>query len=117
MLEDEWVSALDSQLSTVAQRRVDQVLSWLEINTSRFNTDRTTFQDVHRNFGTLAISLKASVQLCKSQCATCQLMCIKFWHHEGPHDCRTDHTCPKLCGYPEEHTLKAMQTSLVVYRA
>ena len=101
--DSEWVDNLDGYLQHCVQSRIEYVQHWLNINTSRFQTDITTFQGLRREFEALVVTLKASVQLCKLQCGRCQLFCLKGRHHEGVHDCGTSHVCTRRCEFLDEH--------------
>ncbi|EKM59291.1 uncharacterized protein PHACADRAFT_113812 [Phanerochaete carnosa HHB-10118-sp] len=99
----DWIDGLDQYLEDCVKARIEDVQYWLDVNTSRFNSDTTTFQALRRQFEALAVALRASVQLCKLQCAECQLYCVKSRHHAGGHDCDTSHHCMHACAFPDEH--------------
>ncbi|PSR93746.1 hypothetical protein PHLCEN_2v4641 [Hermanssonia centrifuga] len=99
----QWVKGLEGHLNELAQYRVGHVQKWLDINRSRFQANITEFEVVLRSFETLSVNLKSGLQLCKMQCAECQLFCLHSRHHDGPHNCRTSHMCPHNCHYTDEH--------------
>lgn len=99
----DWIDGLDQYLEGCVKARIEDVQYWLDVNTNRFNSDTTTFQALRRQFEALAVALRASVQLCKLQCAECQLYCVKSRHHTGGHDCDTSHHCMHACAFPDEH--------------
>lgn len=101
--DESWTDELGEYLAGLATARIDYVRKWLSINTERFNGDATTFQGLHREFETLAIALRSSVQLCKMQCAECQLLCLKARHHSGVHGCDTNHHCIHVCAFDDGH--------------
>ncbi|EKM59289.1 uncharacterized protein PHACADRAFT_87023 [Phanerochaete carnosa HHB-10118-sp] len=98
-----WTDGLDQYLEGCVKTRIEDVQYWLDVNTTRFSSDATTFQALRRQFETLAVALRAGVQLCKLQCAECQLYCIKSRHHASGHDCGTSHRCMHICAFPDEH--------------
>lgn len=104
-----WTNELDEYLAGLAANRVDYVRQWLEINSARFSSDTTTFEGLRREFESLAVALRSTVQLCKLQCAECQLLCLKTRHHQEPHGCDTDHRCMHSCAFTEEH--QGMETT------
>ena len=99
----EWIESLEDHLNHLATLRIDHVREWLGSNTTRFNQDLPQLQEVYRAFDAMVVALKSNIKLCGLQCANCQLACISSYHHEGPHDCRTSHTCPHQCNYAEAH--------------
>ena len=102
--DQEWADALDLYLQNCVASRLDHVQHWLDVNTARFSTDPTTFQVRRREYEALAVTMKAGVQLCKLECAECNLLCLKSRHHEGLHDCSTSHCCTHQCVFAEEHS-------------
>lgn len=98
-----WADELDQYLEDQIGRRIEHVRVWIDVNTSRFKADTTNFSDLHREFQNMAGGMKSNVRLCKIQCGSCQLLCLHPRHHEGPHDCQTNHQCPQVCSFVDEH--------------
>jgi hypothetical protein len=52
----------------------------------RFQGGHAAIEDLRRRFSTvLVIEMKANVQLCRAQCASCHLLCIRSRLHDGDH--------------------------------
>ena len=98
-----WVRSLSDHLEHLATLRINHVRQWLDSNTARFSQDLPPLQEVYRVFDTMSVTLRSNIKLCGLQCADCQLACIASYHHEGPHDCLTSHTCPHRCDYVQAH--------------
>jgi hypothetical protein len=103
--EEDWISGLTSYLNYVVELRIDYVRKWVDSNLSRFKTDHANIETLRRAFDSEIVDLKANVQLCRMQCGSCYLFCIRPRGHEDDesHDCKTDHTCHKLCEFVDEH--------------
>ncbi|RPD81278.1 hypothetical protein L226DRAFT_549908 [Lentinus tigrinus ALCF2SS1-7] len=99
--EAEWVERLQASLDEKVDMRIEHVRSWLVANTAKFPATHADIQGLHRTFDGLAIDLKAGVQLCGMKCKLCNLNCILGRHHDGEHDCHTDHLCPRHCQFTE----------------
>jgi hypothetical protein len=56
-------------------------------------------EELRRAFDRAVIDLRASVQLCKSECADCNLHCVQSRFHEGDHNCLTSHDCIHDCTF------------------
>lgn len=97
------MEALGEYLSQAADLRLAHVEAWINANMTRFMADTMVFDTIRRSFETLALSLRAGIQLCSMQCADCQLLCLLGRHHNGPHSCRTNHQCAHNCQFVEEH--------------
>lgn len=95
--ETGWLEEMQTHLNDMVDVRTEHVRAWLNTNTSKFPATHADIQGLHRTFDSLAIDLKAGVQLCKTQCTQCKLSCILGRHHDGAHECRTDHRCPRAC--------------------
>ncbi|KAI0062821.1 hypothetical protein BV25DRAFT_1885018 [Artomyces pyxidatus] len=52
-----------------------------------------------RKFDAAIVDLKSNVQLCKSQCTSCHLLCVQSRQHDGEHHCQTDHKCTHACSF------------------
>jgi hypothetical protein len=105
MPDDEWIAQLSIFLDDVADMRINHVREWITSNLSRFKTSHANVDNLRRTFDDASVDLKANVQLCKMQCASCNLFCLRNRGHEAeePHDCQTDHHCGHLCDLGEEH--------------
>ncbi|KIP12766.1 hypothetical protein PHLGIDRAFT_113364 [Phlebiopsis gigantea 11061_1 CR5-6] len=64
--DSEWIDELDDYLLHCIQSRIEYVQHWLDINTSRFQTDITTFQGLRREFEASVVMLKASADTMKA---------------------------------------------------
>ncbi|KAJ3555967.1 hypothetical protein NM688_g2284 [Phlebia brevispora] len=101
--EATWTEELGLHLAELARLRVEHVQRWLSANMARFQSDSTVFDTIGRAFETMAVTLRVNIQLCNLQCAECQLLCLLGRHHEGPHNCRTNHSCIHDCQFAAEH--------------
>ncbi|KAA1477855.1 hypothetical protein DENSPDRAFT_933970 [Dentipellis sp. KUC8613] len=97
--DGEWLHELILHLDSLVDLRIDRVREWISVNVARFQTGHASIEDLRRTFNNACVELKASVKLCKAQCATCQLFCVQGRLHEGPHDCKTTHKCIHDCGF------------------
>lgn len=97
-----WISKLEAHLDALVLTRLGLVGKWIETNVSRFPADNADIRGVYRAFGESKEELKMSVQLCKSECHACQLLCVRGRHHEGNHDCKTSHKCVRSCEYSSD---------------
>ena len=102
--EEEWINDLSEYLNSLVEHRIVHVQNWLQMNTSRFKTNETTFQGLQRDFESLTVILRSNVQLCSLQCANCNLSCLNARHHEGVHDCHTLHMCTCCCSFTSDHS-------------
>ena len=102
MPDSEWVAELVTYLNGLADLRVDHVRSWLDCNLGRFEGGHAAIGDLHRRFDNMAIELRTNVQLCGTQCSSCNLLCIRSRFHEGEHSCTTNHKCAHHCGFCED---------------
>ncbi len=94
--EEEFLSALDHHILSIANARIEQVRTWLEKNTAGFAQDADV-QTLFRVFSDLAKELKSHVALCGVACRSCSLSCLKGRQHDDAHDCYTTHKCPHAC--------------------
>ena len=99
MPDSEWLEKLASHLSRLVNLRVNHVKLWLDSNLERFEGGHAAIEDLRRIFDRLVIEMTANVQLCRVQCASCHLLCIRSRLHEGDHDCQTNHTCLHICEF------------------
>jgi len=95
-----WHSDLAQYLTHLVDLRVAHVESWLESNVQRFKGGHASIEELRRTFGNAVIDLWASVELCRSQCDSCNLVCVRSsrLHREG-HDCMTNHKCIHDCTF------------------
>ena len=100
--DSEWVGKLASHLSRLVDLRVNHVKLWLDSNLERFEGGHAAIEDLRRIFDRLVIEMTANVQLCRTQCASCHLLCICSRLHEGDHDCQTNHKCLHICEFCED---------------
>jgi hypothetical protein len=103
--DDKWLHGLQEHLDNLVQLRVLHVQEWLTINTTRFSStsSMSNFEELRRRFDAMIVEIKACVQSCGLQCASCGLLCLSIRHHKGPHDCGTAHSCIHHCSFSDEH--------------
>ncbi|KIJ64840.1 hypothetical protein HYDPIDRAFT_40028 [Hydnomerulius pinastri MD-312] len=104
MPDPEWVEGLSQHLETIVNMRIDHVREWLTTNMSRFQAGHASIEDLGRTFESATVDLKSNVTLCKLQCASCQLLCVKSRFHQGQHECQTDHFCIHECDFCLENS-------------
>ena len=99
--DSRWTSNLAQYLTHLVDLRVAHVKRWLESNVRRFQAGNTItiIEELRRTFDSDVIDLRASVELCNSQCGICNLFCIQSRQHEGSHDCLTIHKCIHDCTF------------------
>ena len=102
MPDSEWVGELATHLCRLVDLRVNHVKRWLDSNLERFEGGHAAIEDLRRSFDRMVIEMMANVQLCRAQCASCHLFCIRGRLHEGPHDCQTTHKCVHLCEFCDD---------------
>ena len=101
-----WHSDLAEYLTHLVDLRVVHVESWLESNVRRFEGGHASIEELRRTFGNAAIDLRASVELCRSQCGSCNLVCVRSSRlHRDGHDCLTTHKCIHNCTFCEREAL------------
>ena len=103
--DSEWFSTLELHMTQLVDLRVAHVKEWLNLNTQRFQADNTSMEELRRAFDIAVIDLRASVQLCKSECDYCNLLCIQSRFHQGNHDCLTSHDCIHDCTFCDKQLL------------
>ncbi|KAN0128699.1 hypothetical protein V8E53_013518 [Lactarius tabidus] len=102
------LSILRDSWDQVGSRRVAHVDKWLKLNIQCFQAEHASIEDLCcRTFNSAVIDLPAGVQLCRSQCATCNLFCIQSRFHEGDHNCLTSHECIHDCTFCIQDLLAA----------
>lgn len=99
----EWTRDLESYLGHLVEMRILHVREWVSSNLARFKTSHENIEALRRSLESTIVDLKESVQICKMQCGSCHLLCIRSRHHEGSHDCQTTHSCVHGCDYSSEH--------------
>ncbi|KAI9452888.1 hypothetical protein BJY52DRAFT_1124024 [Lactarius psammicola] len=102
--DSEWVGELASHLSGLVDLRVNHVRLWLDSNLGRFQGGHAAIEDLRRRFDSLVIEMKANIQLCRAQCASCHLLCIRSRLHDGDHGCQTSHNCAHSCEFCKDST-------------
>ncbi|KAI9450262.1 hypothetical protein BJY52DRAFT_1175724 [Lactarius psammicola] len=101
-----WHSDLAQYLTHLVDLRVTHVESWLASNIKRFQGSYASIEELRRTFDNAVIDLRASVELCRSQCDSCNLVCVRSSRlHRGGHDCLTNHECIHDCTFCERDTL------------
>ncbi|KAI9443823.1 hypothetical protein H4582DRAFT_1807697 [Lactarius indigo] len=104
MPDSKWIEELASYLNGLINLRVNHVRRWLDSNLERFQGGHAAIEDLRRRFDNLTIEMKTNVRLCRVQCASCHLLCVRSWLHEGEHSCRTTHKCVHNCEFCEDST-------------
>ena len=97
--DSEWRERFVSLLHRLIDLRVKHVGLWLDSNLERFQAGHAAINDLSRRFDNMVIEMKANVQLCGVQCASCHLLCIRVRLHEGDHNCKTTHKCVLACAF------------------
>ena len=97
--DTQWAEELAQYLEDLVEIRIDHVRAWVKSNLTRFQAGHASVMELQRTLESAVIDLKSSVQLCRMQCASCQLFCIQSRFHEDAHDCKTMHTCTQSCEY------------------
>ncbi|KAH8114613.1 hypothetical protein DFH11DRAFT_1764484 [Phellopilus nigrolimitatus] len=101
--DPEWTTQLSSFLENLIEQRVAHVYAWIDSNLSQFNGSNAAIEDLHRAVDSKVVEVRRTVQLCKTQCEQCHLLCINSRFHEGDHNCSTNHMCPHPCQFVDEH--------------
>lgn len=97
--DTEWIERFVSLLHGLIDLRVRHVRLWLDSNLERFQAGHATIEDLLRRFDNMVIEMRANVQLCGVQCASCHLLCVRGRLHEGDHSCKTTHKCVHDCTF------------------
>jgi hypothetical protein len=97
--DTEWASNLSVYLDHLVEIRVEHVREWIALNLSRFQAGHANIEDLRRKLESAIVDMKAGVQLCKTKCASCHLLCIQNRFHEDAHDCQTSHDCIHACNF------------------
>ena len=105
--DSEWTSDLVQYLTRLVDLRTAHVDKWLKFNVKRFQAGNASIEELRRTFDSAVIDLRAGVQLCRSQCSTCNLFCIQSRLHEGSHNCLTSHECIHDCTFCQRDFMTA----------
>ncbi|KAF8726080.1 hypothetical protein AX14_008092 [Amanita brunnescens Koide BX004] len=100
--DTQWAQELTQHLEELVEMRIDHVRAWVESNLVRFQAGHASVMELQQTLESAVIDLKSSVQLCRMQCQSCQLFCIRNRFHEDAHECKTTHTCTQSCEYCAE---------------
>ncbi|KAJ7781844.1 hypothetical protein DFH07DRAFT_389440 [Mycena maculata] len=105
ILEMEWIAGLAQFLQDRAEMRIEYISRWIDSNLARFKSNHANIDLLRRDFDRGKVDLRGNVEICRMQCASCNLLCLLGRRHEGdiPHDCRTSHICLHSCDFGEEH--------------
>jgi hypothetical protein len=95
----EWITDLAQYLAHLVDLRAARVEKWLNSNTQRFQAWNASIDELRITFDSSVADLRASIQLCKTQCAICKLFCVRSRLHKGSHDCLTNHECIHDCTF------------------
>ncbi|KAI9455142.1 hypothetical protein BJY52DRAFT_1122187 [Lactarius psammicola] len=97
-----WHSDLARYLTHLVNLRVAHVENWLESNIQRFESGHASIEELRRTFRDAVIDLRVSVELCRSRCDSCNLVCVRSSRlHGDGHDCLTSHKCIHDCTFCE----------------
>lgn len=105
--DSEWTLDLAQYLTQLVDQRAAHVDRWLKSNVQRFQAGNSSIEELRRTFDSAVIDLRASVQLCRSKCGSCNLFCIQSRLHEGNHNCLTDHECIHDCTFCQRDFMTA----------
>ena len=100
--DSKWTSDLAQYLIHLVDLRVAHVDKWLKLNVQQLQAGDGSIEELRRTFDSAVIDLRAGVQLCRSQCNTCNLFCIHGRLHVGSHDCLTNHECIHDCTFCQQ---------------
>jgi hypothetical protein len=100
--DSDYLHDLSTHLNKAAEARISHVRQWLKANTVRFG-DKAEVSALLREFDSMAKEIRSSVALCGSKCSYCGLLCLEHKQHDETHDCQTDHKCPEVCGFSDQH--------------
>ncbi|KAK7025067.1 VWFA domain-containing protein [Favolaschia claudopus] len=106
MSEEEWIAQLSQFLLDRAETRIQYVFRWIGSNLLRFTSNNAAMDLLRRDFDSGAVDLRSNVEICRMQCASCNLQCLLGRRHgvDVPHNCQTSHKCPHLCDFDNDHT-------------
>ncbi|KAJ6514906.1 hypothetical protein C8R47DRAFT_1172974 [Mycena vitilis] len=106
MSEDQWIGGLSHFLLDRAEMRIEHVFHWIGSNLARFKSNNANMDLLRRDFDSGAVDLRSNVEICRMQCASCNLLCILGRRHgtDTAHDCQTSHKCLYPCDFLDQHT-------------
>ena len=110
--DTEWTLDLAQYLAHLVDLRAAHVNRWLKSNIQRFQAGNSSIEELRRIFDSAVIDLRASVQICRSHCSSCNLFCIQSRFHEGNHNCLTSHECIHDCTFCQRDLLTAKRCGL-----
>lgn len=93
---------LGDHLQRLAQDRIQLVHDWVTLNTSRFPDDHAEILGLQRAIQNGIIDLHSGIEICRSLCASCGLLCTQGKRHGGGHNCGTTHMCVHNCDFEHE---------------
>jgi hypothetical protein len=100
--DSQWHSDLVQYLIHLVDLRVAHVKNWLDSNVQRFDRVHASIEELRRTFDSAVIDLRASVEICRSQCGSCSLICVRSSRsHKDDHNCSTNHRCIRSCFFCE----------------
>ena len=79
--------------------RIRKVQDWVKANIARFPSDQPAVQKLITQFEKLKKELMNGIEVCGGTCELCRLLCLRPKHHDGAHNCTTDHRCIQLCAW------------------
>ncbi|KAH9005511.1 hypothetical protein EDB86DRAFT_2795794, partial [Lactarius hatsudake] len=106
--DSQWHSGLVQYLTHLVDLRVAHVENWLQSNVQRFEGGHASIEELRRIFDSAVIDLRASVELCRSQCSSCNLICVQTRSHKDKHNCSTNHRCIHGCSFCERDALPTL---------
>ncbi|KAG8834732.1 hypothetical protein FRC17_007456 [Serendipita sp. 399] len=83
MTEQEYIQLYRAHLENIVTTRVGLVHEWLTLNTSRFPSSNADISNIFRTFEEKVKELKK--------------------YHDGQHNCMTNHKCPAICEFADDH--------------
>jgi len=102
MDENDYFARYWVHLEAIAVSRATLVHEGLKTNTSRF-AENADIKILFRTFEEHVKELKEAVVPCGASCSRCALRCLHQRHHEGDHECTTNHKCAKFCAFTDQH--------------
>ncbi|KAH7105369.1 hypothetical protein BKA62DRAFT_386244 [Auriculariales sp. MPI-PUGE-AT-0066] len=117
MPDSEWLDLVSDHLRARLDRRLAHVADWISVNTMRFANNAETLK-LRRLFDASIVEVQAGIEFCRTSCGSCNLLCVLPKHHDGNHECKTNHRCKhrceiveadghddtELCGLPAGHS-------------
>ncbi|KAI0250894.1 hypothetical protein BJV78DRAFT_1275616 [Lactifluus subvellereus] len=100
--DSDWTTNLASHIGGLVDLRVNHVRLWLDSNLERFQGGHAAIEDLRRRFDNMVIEMRTNAQLCRVQCTSCHLLCVRSRLHDGDHSCETTHKCVHDCAFCED---------------